>query len=348
MKPGWQVMLVPRAMVIREGSLQPGVPRQPWNFEPLAACADSCATVPATNEAVQTPVLVPALYVQLMPVGCEVTVPPPLPADSTERLPVEKVDGVRTVMIPYVVTPPAVPMMSADWGFDTVSVVTGKVALREPAGTVRLAGTVAAARLSLDSVTPRPPEGAEADSVAVPVTGVPPRTSVALRVIDDNEGEALATVPGLVPVPPANAAGGAASATTATPRVINRSAAFFIVTSSVARVRLVFVTLSAQGRHRDRTFVLGPSGHPGRFTMEGDRRGVKTYGSRRRMMVGTDIRTASHELTDAMTVLFRRWCCPLRCWSRTCRVAAAGVWDRRRWVRPSCALRRRTACGKRG
>ena len=44
-------------------------------------------------------------------------------------------------------------MMRADCGFGTVSVVTGKLALREPAGTVTPAGTVAAAGLSLDSAT---------------------------------------------------------------------------------------------------------------------------------------------------------------------------------------------------
>ena len=47
--------------MIFEGSLQPGVPRQPWNFEPAAGWADSRTTVPAANEAVHTPVLEPAL-----------------------------------------------------------------------------------------------------------------------------------------------------------------------------------------------------------------------------------------------------------------------------------------------
>jgi hypothetical protein len=54
-------MFVPRATVIREGSPQPGVPRQPRNLDPAAAEADSLTTVPTGNDAVQTPVLVPEL-----------------------------------------------------------------------------------------------------------------------------------------------------------------------------------------------------------------------------------------------------------------------------------------------
>src|SRR3954451_24631785 len=71
-------------------------------------------------------------------------------------------------------------MMSADWGLGTTKVVTGKLALFAPAGTVTLGGTVAAFVSSLDSATVKPPVGAAAVSVTVPVTGVPPTTSVGL------------------------------------------------------------------------------------------------------------------------------------------------------------------------
>ena len=41
----------------------------------------------------------PPEMVQLIPAGCEVTVPLPLPPGKTEMLPFEKANGVQTVMI---------------------------------------------------------------------------------------------------------------------------------------------------------------------------------------------------------------------------------------------------------
>lgn len=60
--------------------------------------------------------------------------------------------------------------------------VTVKVALNAPAGTVTLAGTVAIAVLLLDRVTLLPPEGAGPSSVTVPVEVAPPVTEVGLRL----------------------------------------------------------------------------------------------------------------------------------------------------------------------
>src|SRR6266850_3110214 len=59
----------------------------------------------------------------------------------------------------------------------TALVLTGKVALVAPAGTVTLPGTVAA-ELLLDSVTCVPPPGAGPSSVTVPVELLPPVTVV--------------------------------------------------------------------------------------------------------------------------------------------------------------------------
>src|SRR5215217_3099473 len=95
-------------------------------------------------------------------------------------------------MIAYAVTPPAVPMMSADWLFPTVLVETGKLARVAPPGTVTLGGTVAAIVLSLDKATEKPPASAGAVSVTVPVAESPPTTSVGLTFTVDSAGAATA------------------------------------------------------------------------------------------------------------------------------------------------------------
>src|SRR6266850_7798024 len=58
----------------------------------------------------------------------------------------------------------------------TVAVVTGKLALSPPAGTVTLAGTAATAGLLLDKGTENPPAGATFASVTVPCAVSPPKT----------------------------------------------------------------------------------------------------------------------------------------------------------------------------
>src|ERR1044072_2505332 len=84
-------------------------------------------------------------------------------------------------------SPPTVPMFPADCALVTCLVVIGKVVRVEPAGTVTLGGTVAAAVLSLDRSITNPPEGAAAGSGTVPGAGSPPTTSVGLRVSADSE-----------------------------------------------------------------------------------------------------------------------------------------------------------------
>lgn len=193
-KPGWQLMSVPRATVILEGSPQPGRPLHPWNFEPAAALAVSRTTVPAGKKAEQEPPPLPATRVQLIPAGCEDTVPLPIPPGMIEMLPFENWDSGRTVMIAKLVTPPETPMMMADWLLVSAAVETTKVALTAPAGTVTLAGTVAATVLSLDSATRNPPGAAGDVKATVPMTGFPPTMSVAFRLSEDNEGATAAVV----------------------------------------------------------------------------------------------------------------------------------------------------------
>jgi glycine cleavage system aminomethyltransferase T len=66
----------------------------------------------------------------------------------------------------------------------TALVATAVVADVAPAGTVRLAGTVAAAVLLLDSDTTAPPDGAAAVSVTVAVLVAPPCTVDGLRLTE--------------------------------------------------------------------------------------------------------------------------------------------------------------------
>src|SRR5438034_4408710 len=72
-------------------------------------------------------------------------------------------------------------------------VLTVKVALVLPAGTVTLAGTVAAPVLLLDKLTTAPPLGAGPLSVTVPVEELPPVTLVGLRLSDESVGGAGVT-----------------------------------------------------------------------------------------------------------------------------------------------------------
>jgi hypothetical protein len=70
----------------------------------------------------------------------------------------------------------------------TTDVLTVKVALVAPAGTVTVEGTRAAAVLSLESVTCEPPGGAGPLNVTVPVEDcAPPVTLVGFRVIEESE-----------------------------------------------------------------------------------------------------------------------------------------------------------------
>src|SRR5437870_13862620 len=67
-------------------------------------------------------------------------------------------------------------------------VLTVKLALVAPAGTVTLAGTVATPVLLLDRLTTAPPPGAAALSVTVPVDELPPVTLDGLSLSEATGG----------------------------------------------------------------------------------------------------------------------------------------------------------------
>jgi hypothetical protein len=79
------------------------------------------------------------------------------------------------------------PSLAVSWTVvaETLNVVTVKLALVAPAGTVTLAGTVAEPGRLLDSVMMVPPEGAALASLTVPVDGLPPVTLAGLTVNDE-------------------------------------------------------------------------------------------------------------------------------------------------------------------
>ena len=80
--------------------------------------------------------------------------------------------------------PPLVAEIVTDFEVVTALVVTVKVAVVLPAGTVTLASTVATDVLLLVRVTTAPPDGAGPVKVTVPVDDVPPITEVGLRVTE--------------------------------------------------------------------------------------------------------------------------------------------------------------------
>jgi hypothetical protein len=142
--------------------------------------------------------------VQSIPAGWEITRPLPFPPGMIAMLPLEKWKASHTVItacLSVLKSPPTVPMITADCALVTSLVETLKVARVDPAGTVTLGGTVAAAVLSLVRSTVKPSEGAAELRVTVPVAGSGPITSVGLTVseesdaADDGGGEELTVQP---------------------------------------------------------------------------------------------------------------------------------------------------------
>ena len=80
--------------------------------------------------------------------------------------------------------PPLVAEIVTDFEVVTALVVTVKVAVVLPAGTVTLASTVATDVLLLVRVTTAPPDGAGPVKITVPVDEVPPFTEAGLRLTE--------------------------------------------------------------------------------------------------------------------------------------------------------------------
>ena len=104
--------------------------------------------------------------------------------ESAAVLPPEAVTERITVRV----TPPCDAEIADELLKLTALVETVKVALVAPAATVTAAGTVAVAVFELLSATEAPPAGAAADSVTVPVDGLPPATVVGLSVSVESVG----------------------------------------------------------------------------------------------------------------------------------------------------------------
>lgn len=132
------------------------------------------------------------------------TMPPAGAADNKVTVPVLDVPPVTDVGFKAtVLSTGAVIPRDADWLIApfvavivlavfaaTAVVVTVKVAVVEPAATVTLDGTVAVALLDA-SVTTKPPAGAAADSVTVPVLEAPPATDVGFNVTDVSDAAVI-------------------------------------------------------------------------------------------------------------------------------------------------------------
>ena len=105
---------------------------------------------------------------------------------SDER--VDEGTGVGvTVSKPVFVAPPYVPEMTTLVDAATVLVLTEKVVLVAPAGTVTLEGTLATVVLLLESVTCAPPDGAGPLNATVPVDEFPPVTLAGFSDIEASE-----------------------------------------------------------------------------------------------------------------------------------------------------------------
>ena len=95
-----------------------------------------------------------------------------------------------TVKFAVNVSPRVAEMITAV-AAETAVVVTVKVSVVDPAGTVTVAGATAAALLD-ESVTTSPPVGAGLEIVIVPVVGLPAVTTVGDRETPTSEGEETA------------------------------------------------------------------------------------------------------------------------------------------------------------
>ena len=161
--------------------LLPPLEQAPDQMTSRVLLDDSVIDVPPANDA--DPVLPTAT---LMPAGLDEIRSPLRPVAVTVR--VNDPDGGGgdegvTVKVAVLVAPPNAPLIVTGVDALTAVVAIVNVALVAPAGTVTLAGTVAAPVLLLESDTAAPPLGAALFNVAVPVELLPPTTLAGLTVI---------------------------------------------------------------------------------------------------------------------------------------------------------------------
>jgi hypothetical protein len=170
----------------------------------LVGIAKVAVVVPCVSETLAGTVAAPVLLLD-----SDTTRPPDGAADVRVTVPCEEVPPVTlvgftdtvesdaggggggggvTVSVALRAVPPNEPLIARDVDAVTDAVLTVNVALKAPAGTVTLAGTVAAFVLLLDSVTTAPPEGAALVRLAVPSDVLPPTTLAGLSAIAVSEG----------------------------------------------------------------------------------------------------------------------------------------------------------------
>ena len=172
---------LPLSVKVQVLVLFPPLEHAPDQMTSRSFVARSVIAFPMANDA--EPVLPTAT---LIPVGVDVTRSPLRPVAVTVRVAV--CPGGVTVSVAVRVTPPALAVIVTGVDAVTDAVLTVNVALKAPAGTVTLAGTVAALVSLLDSVTTAPPEGAALVSLAVPSEVLPPTTLAGLSAIPASEG----------------------------------------------------------------------------------------------------------------------------------------------------------------
>src|SRR5712672_7142 len=107
------------------------------------------------------------------------------------------VEAGPTVIVANWFEPPRVAESWTTVVNELANVVTGKLALVAPAGTVTFDGTLARPGSWLPRATTVPPVGAAVASVTVPVDGVPPTTLDGLTVNDAMGGGGRGTFTGL-------------------------------------------------------------------------------------------------------------------------------------------------------
>lgn len=162
-------------------------------FPPLEHAPDQMASRPfETLSVICVPVVKDAEPVlptaTLIPAGLDVTRSPLRPVAVTVNVAVVPV-GVAGVMVSVALrlAPANVAVIVTGVDVETVLVVIANVALCEPAGTVTVAGTVAALPLR-DRLTTAPLPVAVALSVTVPVEPFPPVTLAGLTATDESVG----------------------------------------------------------------------------------------------------------------------------------------------------------------